>query len=487
VRRDYLIIGACQGIAAVATIAALRWLATYVDPETFGRFTLFQSVVSAGTLFFISWPNAALLRFGREEWTRDRRIGATLAARVALFAGCAALAITFAWLADPWLRTLLRTTRSPFPWIAAGLIAMPAAELAIYVNQATGRSDVYGYSPAVTRIGFFAGVMAIPFLGRGVEWTYLAACLVAATATAAGVSVALLPRTAWSGFALSSSTVATLLRYSWSLPLAAFSTYVVNWVDSWVIRNVRGLSEVGVYNWAYQTTTIASLAFAPLAVILTPRMIDARLKNDALRIARYADSILPAALALACVVGLGSILVFPVLRIVASPAYLAAYPVILVLAAALPFQLIAYLVTPVANAHERLLPRFVFVSAGIAVLNAAGDILLVPLMGMLGAAIATTTAFLCGALMLVAVVRREGIGFAPLWQYALPAAIVGPGAAVLHLAGPFTGAISVCGATIIVVVTMILARRPWLPRTAFENLGSIGSSLTLSEPGQRLP
>ena len=69
--RSYLTVIVCQCIAAVATIATLRWLAVYVDPDTFGQYALFQSVVSAAALFFVSWPNAALLRFGREEWVRS--------------------------------------------------------------------------------------------------------------------------------------------------------------------------------------------------------------------------------------------------------------------------------------------------------------------------------------------------------------------------------------------------------------------------------
>ena len=65
---SYVTVLVCQAVAAAATLASLRWLAQYVDPETFGRYALYQSVVSAGALLLVSWPNAALLRFGREEW-----------------------------------------------------------------------------------------------------------------------------------------------------------------------------------------------------------------------------------------------------------------------------------------------------------------------------------------------------------------------------------------------------------------------------------
>ena len=354
--RSYLIVLTCQGLAAVAALASLRWLATYVDPETFGRYSLYQSVVAAGALFLVSWPNAALLRFGREEWTRHGRIGDTLGARALLFVATTSFAVAVAWAFDLQLRAFLHVDHSPFIWVAVGVVVVPAAELAIYVNQAIGRTEVYGYSPLITRIGFFAGIALIPFLQAKPDWTYLASWLLGPTVAAAIFALATMPRTSFSGFTVSSPSVLTLLRYSWTLPFAAVSTYVVNWIDSWVIRDFRGVGSVGVYNWAYQTTAIAALAFAPLAVVLTPRVIDARLKDDPARIKRYVDAILPAATAMAIVVAVIFMFAFPLFNLIATPSYAPAYLVILILLAALPFQLIAYLVTPLANAYERLLP-----------------------------------------------------------------------------------------------------------------------------------
>src|SRR4029079_11376717 len=127
--------------------------------------------------------------------------------------------------------------------------------------------------------------------------------------------------------------------------------------------------------------------------------------GDRVSLQRYVDAIVPTVSLMACAVALSLAFVFPVLRRVAAPAQPPAYPVILVLASALPFQLIAYLITPIGNAYERILPQFVLVSAVIATLNTAGDLLLVRRVGIIGAAIATTASFAIGALLLVAVVR----------------------------------------------------------------------------------
>ena len=452
---SYVTVLICQALAAFAMLASLRWLALYVDPETFGQYALYQSAVSAGALLLISWPNAALLRFGREEWGTHQRIGATLAARLMLFALCVSVAVALSWLLDPWLRAFLRVEASPFVWIAAGVIVMPTAELAVYMNQAVGRTEMYGYSPLITRAGFLAGVLLIPSLRPGANWIYLAACMVAATALAASVALVTLPRSHYGGFAFDTARVGQLLRYSWTLPFAGISTYIVNWIDSWVIRDVNGVASVGVYNWAYQTTAVAGLAFAPLAVVLTPRVIDARVNGDRIDLQRYVDAIVPTASLIAGAVAFSFAFVFPLLHRVAAPAYAPAYPVILMLASALPFQLIAYLITPIGSAYERILPRFVLVSGVIAMLNTIGDLLLVRWIGINGAAIATTSSFAIGAVLLIVVVRRVGLDFGPLWRLATPALVLAAALGVLGWSGPTTGGAVIVAATAAVVVAAL--------------------------------
>jgi len=481
--RSYLTVFICQAIAAAATLAALHWLALYVAPETYGTYALYQSVISAGALFFVSWPNAALLRFGREEWTTHGRIGATLAARALLFGLSLLVAVLLAWELDPWLRVVLHAGHSPFWWIAAGLLVTPGVELAIYIHQAIGHTEMYGYSPLIIRGGFLTGVVLIPFIGGRLNWTYLAGWIVASTTAAAVFAVITLPVVSWSGFRLRSPVVLTLLKYSWTLPFAAISTYIVSWIDSWVIRDINGIGSVGIYNWAYQVTAIASLAFAPIAVVLTPRVIDARLAGDLVKIKRYVNAILPAAVLLAIGLAFSFAFVFPALQLVAAPSYAKAYPVILVLLSALPFQLLGYLVTPLANSYERVLPRFVAISAVVAAVNVVGDLLLVPRIGILGAAISTAFAFAVGGLLQVAVVGTAGIAFAPIWRYSYPACAVVPALGAIYCWGAKDGGL-VIGFVAVSVVSIMAGRRALMgsgqSQTAMTLLKKIESGLTLS-------
>jgi len=484
VKRTYSIIVVCQALAALAAVAALKVIAKEVSVEAFGRYSLYQSVVAAASLLLIGWPNAAVLRFGREEWVRHGRAGTTLAVRLTLFAASISVSIAAAWAADSWLRELLKIDESPFYWIVAGILATSIADLMVYVSQAVDRSEAYGFSPLIARGGFLVGIMLIPVLHRGVTWSYLAASMIAATAAASLVTLLRLPIASWGGFRLTPRDVGAVLKYSWTIPFAAMSVYVVNWVDGWMIREFRGVGQVGVYNWAYQTTAIASLACSPIAAILTPRVIDARIKDDRQRLDRYASAILPVTTIASVAVALGLACVYPVLALVVSPAYAEAYPIILLLMAAFPFQLLGYLVTPIGNAYETLIPRFMFVSAMVALFNTVGDFVLVPRIGVTGAAVSTATAFGLGGLLQAAVVRRCA-DFGPLWRYTAPAWILVPTVAALLAAGPRAGAalvvtVAAAGALVYGLGQHLRAKFRQSPST-FTELARLPRALTLSD------
>jgi O-antigen/teichoic acid export membrane protein len=487
--RAYLSVIVCQIAAGLAAIGALRYLAVYVEPATFGSYALFQSIVSAAGLFLISWPNAGLLRFGREEWTRERHIGSALAARLGLFVASACVAVVLLSVFRRPLGRFIGADPSSWLWVAVAAVALPAGEMAIYASQAVGRTEIYGYSPLITRVGFLVGVLLIPALAPHAGWTYLAGCLIVSSLAAFGFAVATLPRGAWAGIRMSGDQIRQLVLFSWSLPFAGISTYVVNWIDAWVIRNAMGVALVGIYNWAYQVMTIAGLVFAPIAVILTPRVIDARVKRDDDRIGRYVHSILPVAALMALATELLLWSAFWLLPRMAPGRYAAAQPVVLMLFSVLPAQLISYLITPLANAYEGMLPRIVLVGVGIAVVNVAGDLLLVPRIGILGAAIATASAFTIGALLQIVVVRRIGVRFAPIWLYAAPSLSLIPtlGIAPLLLSGDQRWTLAVAATAFNVVTCALVLRYSLAPERLHVNrIPWLMRALTLEDGGAGL-
>ncbi len=430
-----------SGVAV--TVLVSSWLVSlYIRPAVFGQYSLYISVVGACGMLFINWPNAALLRFGREEWNSEKRIGETLAASFVLYFMGTIVAIGLAWWLDSLAARFLDLHDSPFFWIALGVILLPLTQIGVYANQATGQALPYSYAPLLNRSTFLLGIVLVPLLKVTAEWNYLVVWGLAGTSLASIVTFWLLPRCAWHSFQYKGAMLKKILRYSWAIPLGAVAAYTVNWVDAWVIRGFMDPTAVGLYTWAYQVTMIGSMAFAPLGVILAPTMLDARLAGDIARLGLhgYHSMRLVVATGIAGLVILTA--VYPMLSMVVGSNYLRTYPVILILLSAIPFQLLGYLMNPIGSAFEHLVPRAVLISVGVAVANVLGDVLLVPQVGIIGAAIATLIVFSISALLTVILLMHyiKGLRFPSLLSFGVGGLLMPAGAICLLTTGPLLGA-----------------------------------------------
>ncbi len=409
-------------------------------------------------MFFISWPNAALLRFGREEWNQRKSLGKTLSTRLVLYTAGVGSVLVIAFLLNSSATRFLDMTESPFSLIAAGIILAPLAEIGIYANQATGRPISYGLTPLISQIIFLSGILLIPVLYVTADIKYLIFWFLTGAMFSAVTAIIILPRNVWHSFRPDRTVMSNILRYSWALPFGAIASYTVNWVDAWVIRAYMDTFNVGIYTWAYQITMIGSLAFPPLAVILAPYMIDARLSGDIDELSQHGyRSLRVVVLAgIAGTVLLG--LVYPVLSTVVGSHYMQAYMIILILLSAIPFQLLGYLITPISNAFEFLIPRKVLISIGIAISNVFGDLILVPLMGISGAAVATWGVFFVGGIIQVYIVMKyvPKISFPSLLSFSIGSLLMSVGVLGIWMSGPVAGTL-LCFA--LSITALMAARR----------------------------
>lgn len=441
--KRYAAVVAFQGGAALLGAGSLLWISYSVPPEQYGRYSLWLSVVSCAVAVGLNWSNAALLVYGRREWREHGRIGATLAARLALHL---ASFVAIAFLLGAARSTIMRLVGpegASLAWLLPGILLVSLAEIGIYTNQAAGRELAYGVSPFVGKLIFLGGVLLIPALGRN-DWAYLALCLVIGSGASLLASCLFFSADALRGFRPSRRALADLLRYSWSVPLGAAAAMTVNWVDAWVIKAYRGYGTVGVYTWAYQVTAIGGMAFASLSMLLTPSMIDAHQVGDRERIREYGRRVL---CSLAVTGWIGLLLlpaVYPVLRVILPPAYRPSCVVFLVLMAALPLQLMSFLLNPVTTSLESLVPGFMALGVVSAAVNILGDLLLVPRLGMIGAALATGCVFLVSAAGKALLMKRRGgiAEFPPLSRLLAVCLIMPSGVLILNALDPASGAIA---------------------------------------------
>ena len=169
-------------------------------------------------------------------------------------------------------------------------------------------------------------------------------------------------------------------------------------------------AEIGVYRVAAQVSTLASFGLDAVNLVVAPRFAELYEKGDLAKLQRLVTISARVILAMNMGFTLGYVLLGRLfLRLVFGPAYLGAYIPLLILLVGQAVNSAAGSVGMLLNMtrHERDTAKGLAVSA---ILNVVLNLLLVPLLGIIGAAIATAVSLITWKVLLWQVVRwRLGI------------------------------------------------------------------------------
>jgi len=414
-----------MGLAA----AFIAVLPAVVSPVEYGRFNLALSLTQVGAALLLSWPNQALLRFGREAYVTRGSLGNAAASRLVLhlllLVPALALAASLAAPLAAWTEldpVLLRTT------LLLGLPLISLSDIATFLGQASGRYAGFGWAPLALRL---CQIAALPVIALGLASGW--AVLMAATLAGYGVGMVLvwrsLPPAALAGFRPSLAAIRQLLVYSRLLPLASVSAFLLSWMDLWFLHSMMGGEAVGVYAWAYTITLMAMTLLVPLSAMLAPRAIDHRLGQDRDAGRRLMETVGAVCALVAAALALAVGLVPGLAALVPLGAYAGAVAPVMLLAAGTLFQFGMATVEPSIYADETQASRMAAITLAMVAVNAAADVVLIPLIGLSGPALGTAAAYATGMVLVWTLLARTSGGGPSPWPF------VAVAAATLALAG----------------------------------------------------
>lgn len=397
--RSYFCVVLLRAISIVLAGAYVGVVTALVSPFEFGRFNLVLSVAQLLGAALLSWPNQALLRYGREDYRVSGSFGGVFGARLLLQILLLLIILPVVIALSPRLAGWLAVEVQPLAiTLCLVLVLLPIADLSNVVAQIVSRFVGYGLSPIVQRLAQL-GVLGLVFLGVPLSWDILMMGNVVGYLIATMLIGMMIPSGILGNLRFELRQVKRIFSYSWAMPLASLSAFLISWMDIWFLRHFSGLESVGIYAWAYNISLLATNLLVPVAAVLAPRSIDLRVSERRMELGRmlnltFAIVALSAALMPAFLVCIGL-----VAQVLPLGAYSAAVPPLLILAAGTLFQLGMALMEPVVFAHEKLVVRAVLLMIGMAGVNALLNILLIPSLGLIGPAIATAAAYAFGMFM----------------------------------------------------------------------------------------
>lgn len=162
-----------QGITIIVQFIMMWQISLRVIPSVYGQYMLYVSLVGLVTMTLVAWPNAALLRFGREEWNKTGHMGNSLGSRLFLYILGTVITVIVLAIFDSQVASFLKTKTTPFLWLTLGVLIIPLGEMFIYANQAIGKTQIYGITPLLNRLVLLVGICLIPIISVPTDWRYI--------------------------------------------------------------------------------------------------------------------------------------------------------------------------------------------------------------------------------------------------------------------------------------------------------------------------
>ena len=386
-----------EAIALAAGLASTVITIRLLERAAYGRlalFFMFLEVVS----HFVGWPNTGLVRFGREEMSRTGRPMQAFWARMALYAVSLLAAGAILWglrrPAGSYLPLEYPIHVLLFLYVALNGFALLARSL----FQTTTQFRAYAFVVASVKVLNLALILTLFVMLRlPVGPGRIIAVHIASFACICLVCIFLLPWKLLLPPRIRLAPVRRMAAYSWPLLPAGLCAFVVNWVDLTVIRHFGQDWQVGVYAAAYQPVVVLIALHVAALGVVTPLLVSLVVAQRNRTLAWYMGEGL---VHLGWVLGLGALalaVASEFIPLVLGAGYRQAVMPCQVLMAGVAFFVFTGFQSSLAKALDRTRAVFL-VGLLAAVLNVLFDLALVPRYGILGAAVATSAAFILSGL-----------------------------------------------------------------------------------------
>lgn len=328
------------------------------------------------------------------EYHRGKPAESVFGTSLVLKAVGTSLFVLIVILLSPSLGALLNVPAWAIPLGSTALLLGLFYEIGSARFEAEHRFTLRNILLAAGPMGGLAATLVLVALGKLTVFTSILTTLFAVSVMSIGFVFAW--RAPWR-LRLEKRIARYYLTYGSALVASTFLTQALIWTDTLMLAWLRGTSATGLYNVVFQITFVMVTASAAIGVALLPAMSRLAGGGHDTSAAYHRGTLL--ALALSLVLAAFYVVAGPWLLSLYGEAFAAGYPVLLILtifgiAAAVSIPASTVL-TVHGHAHTLTL-----IALGQAAANVVANYVLIQALGITGAAVATTSVFVCGTFVL---------------------------------------------------------------------------------------
>jgi O-antigen/teichoic acid export membrane protein len=420
---DYSVLLINKYIFTIVSFFSTFLLTRILGKNGYGQFSLFYLVANIAFVASIGWTSNAVLRFGKEEFIKEQKLNKVFWARNSIiFIG---LAISIASILI-FKNRLENYTQIKFIhlFIIIFLIFQTLLDYIGYIFQATGKLKVSAFFEILPKV-FFTLFLFMFFLANKKDITQIFIVFIIAQ------FLTLLLSAKWISFSwfcpvtVDRAFLKEILSFSYPLIFSSLSAYVVNYIDLIFIRKYYLISDVGVYSFAYNMMGYFKQIIMAVITVTGPILIGLVTQDREDVIKSYIHRLIPQGIFFWSIFLIISILFMPyILPVVFGNDFKDSILLVQILLCGLVYNGISCFYSGVLTTFK-LIKEAVFINVCMAILNFIGDLLLVPLIGAIGAAISSAVVFSLGGIAYMYIGnRRLGIKENKSLIFIIPVALV---------------------------------------------------------------
>ncbi len=445
-----------QSVISLSTTIALTvigflstiYFAHTLGPEPLGAYFLFLAYFGILNLVGDGGFGGAAVKRISEGKERDKYFSAFSLIRIILIA----LSVSFLLVAEPYFKDL--TSSGVFFWLMLALLVSVFSSISGIGVYGSGKVGVYQISTFADALVRTILQITSVFLGFGVAG--LAGGFVGGVIAGGLLNLRYLDlKFVWFGL----SHLKNLFGFSFWIFLTASGSLVFCYADTILIGYYMSNADVGIYRTAFQLTSVATFATLAFHTVLYPRISNwgtqgkiAEIENSLARAWTYSLF-----LAIPTCIG-GWILGDKLLYYLYGESFIGGVTALYFLLFVQVVNVFMFLGTMSLAALNRPKDAF-WVTLVAAIVNVILDILLIPMMGITGAAVATLIAMIvnaAGALLLLSGVISVKFEHGPVKNILYAAGFMGIVVLFIRVLLPLNNIIAVLAAVIIGALINIL-------------------------------
>ena len=393
--RDSAIYGGTDFVSKLIAFLAFPLIAAALSPQAFGALELMLTATALLGIMANCGLNNSLQRFYWDTKTepvqRPVLVSSGLAALSLLLLAAVALGGVVLLVCSPWMPG----GGNPLGWIGllAGLVLMAAGQWVQYLLDVTRLHMApwrFAGIALVSRVmTAAAGVGAVVLLGWGLDGLVATQALV----MLAAVPLALYAVRADLTWRVDPAAACKLMQFGYPFIYAGLAFWLFGSMDRWLLAGMSDVEEVGIYSVAHRFASVILFVSMAFGQAWSPLAIKIRADHPQSYRSQYVD-ILLALLSAMLVLGGGVALFSPEIMVRLMPVkYHGAGLALSALAMGLILQSTMQ-VTAIGISLERKTHLFARLSWLAATLNLVLNLIMIPPLGALGAAVATSLSYL---------------------------------------------------------------------------------------------